>query len=201
MGSDGEGRARLYPGPAPPLAPGTPAGPGGLHPGPPAWQLHFHSPSEACCACCACWAGLQGRQLATFEPNSLTNHGLAVSGDGRFIAVASFTAEVKVKLVPRSCWAAAGPEQPALTRTCCRSLRATGRFHACRCRQGGAAYPTRRALAAGVTDLGHAMLAARPAAVWAAGPADAWVGPAGTCRCGSWGGARRGSRAAPRPWT
>jgi hypothetical protein len=37
-----------------------------------------------------------GQQLATFEPNSLGNHRLAVSGNGRFIAVASFTAEVKV---------------------------------------------------------------------------------------------------------
>jgi hypothetical protein len=36
-----------------------------------------------------------GQQLATFEPNSLGNHRLAVSGDGRFIGVASFTAEVK----------------------------------------------------------------------------------------------------------
>ena len=30
------------------------------------------------------------------EPNSLGNHDLAVSLDGRFIAVASFTSEVKI---------------------------------------------------------------------------------------------------------
>lgn len=38
----------------------------------------------------------QGRELAMLEPNSLVNHGLAVSADGRFVAVASFTAEVKI---------------------------------------------------------------------------------------------------------
>lgn len=38
----------------------------------------------------------QGRELAMLEPNSLTNHDLAVSADGRFVAVASFTAEVKI---------------------------------------------------------------------------------------------------------
>jgi hypothetical protein len=38
----------------------------------------------------------QGREIGVFEPNSLTNHGLAVSTDGRFLAVASFTAEVKI---------------------------------------------------------------------------------------------------------
>ena len=37
-----------------------------------------------------------GAQLAEFAPNSFQNHGLAVSADGRFIAVPSFTAEVKV---------------------------------------------------------------------------------------------------------
>jgi len=37
-----------------------------------------------------------GSQLAEFAPNSFQNHGLAVSADGRFIAVPSFTAEVKV---------------------------------------------------------------------------------------------------------
>lgn len=30
------------------------------------------------------------------EPNSLANHDLAVSYDGRFVAVATFTAEVKI---------------------------------------------------------------------------------------------------------
>ena len=39
---------------------------------------------------------LQGRELAVLEPNSLGNHDLAVSVDGRFIAVASFTSEVKL---------------------------------------------------------------------------------------------------------
>jgi hypothetical protein len=38
-----------------------------------------------------------GAQLAEFAPNSFDNHGLAVSADGRFIAVPSFTAEVKVR--------------------------------------------------------------------------------------------------------
>jgi hypothetical protein len=37
-----------------------------------------------------------GAMLAEFAPNSFQNHGLAVSADGRFIAVPSFTAEVKV---------------------------------------------------------------------------------------------------------
>ncbi|KAL6750671.1 WD40-repeat-containing domain protein [Haematococcus lacustris] len=38
----------------------------------------------------------QGRELAVLEPNSLANHNLALSNDGRFVAVASFTAEVKL---------------------------------------------------------------------------------------------------------
>jgi hypothetical protein len=38
----------------------------------------------------------QGKEIAVLEPNSLGNHELAVSGDGRFIAVASFTSEVKI---------------------------------------------------------------------------------------------------------
>jgi hypothetical protein len=38
--------------------------------------------------------GSSGRELALLEPNSLANHDLAVSADGRFVAVASFTAEV-----------------------------------------------------------------------------------------------------------
>ncbi|GFH07156.1 uncharacterized protein HaLaN_01917, partial [Haematococcus lacustris] len=37
-----------------------------------------------------------GRELAVLEPNSLANHNLALSNDGRFVAVASFTAEVKL---------------------------------------------------------------------------------------------------------
>eukprot|EP00201_Polytomella_parva_P003106 CAMPEP_0175077454 /NCGR_PEP_ID=MMETSP0052_2-20121109/23406_1 /TAXON_ID=51329 ORGANISM="Polytomella parva, Strain SAG 63-3" /NCGR_SAMPLE_ID=MMETSP0052_2 /ASSEMBLY_ACC=CAM_ASM_000194 /LENGTH=474 /DNA_ID=CAMNT_0016346935 /DNA_START=206 /DNA_END=1629 /DNA_ORIENTATION=+ len=37
-----------------------------------------------------------GKLLATLEPNSLKNHDLTVSADGRFLAVASFTSEVKV---------------------------------------------------------------------------------------------------------
>ena len=40
-----------------------------------------------------------GQQLGVFEPNSLANHGLAVSGNGRFIAVSSFTADVKVSSI------------------------------------------------------------------------------------------------------
>ena len=38
----------------------------------------------------------QGKELAVLEPNSLCNHELEVSADGRFIAVASFTSEVKI---------------------------------------------------------------------------------------------------------
>jgi len=40
----------------------------------------------------------QGSQMAVFEPNSLANHQLSVSSNGRFIAVASFTSDVKVGL-------------------------------------------------------------------------------------------------------
>ncbi|MEW5317650.1 MAG: hypothetical protein WDW38_008932 [Sanguina aurantia] len=39
---------------------------------------------------------MQGREVAMLEPNSLANHDLAVSYDGRFVAVATFTAEVKI---------------------------------------------------------------------------------------------------------
>ncbi|GAX85174.1 hypothetical protein CEUSTIGMA_g12592.t1 [Chlamydomonas eustigma] len=39
---------------------------------------------------------MQGKEMAALEPNSLGNHELALSGDGRFIAVASFTSEVKI---------------------------------------------------------------------------------------------------------
>jgi hypothetical protein len=45
---------------------------------------------------CVCVCHVQGREIATLEPNSLRNHDLAVSPDGRFVAVASFTAEVKI---------------------------------------------------------------------------------------------------------
>ncbi|GBF98421.1 hypothetical protein Rsub_10486 [Raphidocelis subcapitata] len=38
-----------------------------------------------------------GRQLGAFEPNSLENHALAVSPGGRFLAVASFTSDVKAR--------------------------------------------------------------------------------------------------------
>jgi hypothetical protein len=38
----------------------------------------------------------QGKELATLEPASLANHDLAVSPDGRFISVASFTCEAKL---------------------------------------------------------------------------------------------------------
>lgn len=37
-----------------------------------------------------------GARLAEFAPNSFNNHRLALSADGRFLAVASFTADVKV---------------------------------------------------------------------------------------------------------
>lgn len=48
-----------------------------------------------------------GAMLAEFAPNSFQNHGLAVSADGRFIAVPSFTAEVKVRgwlIIPARVW-------------------------------------------------------------------------------------------------
>lgn len=48
----------------------------------------------ACVSCARC--GPQGRELGVFEPNALANHDLALSADGRFIAVASFSADVKV---------------------------------------------------------------------------------------------------------
>mmetsp|Transcript_5000 Transcript_5000/g.10801 ORF Transcript_5000/g.10801 Transcript_5000/m.10801 type:complete len:454 (+) Transcript_5000:147-1508(+) len=38
----------------------------------------------------------RGNQLAVLEPNSLANHDLALSNDARFVAVASFTSEVKI---------------------------------------------------------------------------------------------------------
>lgn len=38
-----------------------------------------------------------GRHLATFEPNSLANHRLTVSGNGKFVAVATFTSDVMVR--------------------------------------------------------------------------------------------------------
>lgn len=37
-----------------------------------------------------------GGEMGEFHPNSFTNHALAVSANGRFIAVASFTADVMV---------------------------------------------------------------------------------------------------------
>jgi hypothetical protein len=37
-----------------------------------------------------------GGSLAEFKPNSFENHALAVSANGRFICVASFTADVMV---------------------------------------------------------------------------------------------------------
>lgn len=37
-----------------------------------------------------------GGELAEFKPNSFANHGLAVSANGRFLCVASFTADVMV---------------------------------------------------------------------------------------------------------
>lgn len=38
----------------------------------------------------------QGRELAVFEPAALANHELAVSPDGRFIAAATFSTDVKI---------------------------------------------------------------------------------------------------------
>ena len=40
-----------------------------------------------------CW---QGREVGHAEPNSLDNYQLAVSQDSRFLAVASFTSDVKI---------------------------------------------------------------------------------------------------------
>lgn len=39
-----------------------------------------------------------GGDMGEFHPNSLANHALAVSANGRFIAVASFTADVMVSM-------------------------------------------------------------------------------------------------------
>ncbi|KAG2482478.1 hypothetical protein HYH03_018585 [Edaphochlamys debaryana] len=39
---------------------------------------------------------MQGREMAVFEPNALTNHDLAVSLDGRFVAAATFSSDVKI---------------------------------------------------------------------------------------------------------
>lgn len=39
-----------------------------------------------------------GGSLAEFKPNSFHNHALAVSANGRFICVASFTADVMVRV-------------------------------------------------------------------------------------------------------
>ncbi|PNW86947.1 hypothetical protein CHLRE_02g102450v5 [Chlamydomonas reinhardtii] len=39
---------------------------------------------------------MAGRELAEFEPNALANHDLAVSLDGRFIAAATFSSDVKI---------------------------------------------------------------------------------------------------------
>ncbi|GLI63451.1 hypothetical protein VaNZ11_006423 [Volvox africanus] len=39
---------------------------------------------------------LQGREVAVFEPNALANHDLAVSSDGRFVAAATFSSDVKI---------------------------------------------------------------------------------------------------------
>ncbi|GLC40138.1 hypothetical protein PLESTB_000881000 [Pleodorina starrii] len=39
---------------------------------------------------------MQGREVAVFEPNALANHDLAVSADGRFIAAATFSSDVKI---------------------------------------------------------------------------------------------------------
>jgi hypothetical protein len=39
---------------------------------------------------------VQGREVAIFEPNALANHDLAVSNDGRFIAAATFSSDVKI---------------------------------------------------------------------------------------------------------
>ncbi|KAF5843867.1 WD40-repeat-containing domain protein [Dunaliella salina] len=38
---------------------------------------------------------MQGKELAKLDPNSLLNHSLVVSRDGRFAAVASFTSEIR----------------------------------------------------------------------------------------------------------
>lgn len=39
---------------------------------------------------------MQGNELATLEPASFANYDLALSNDGRFVAVATFTSEVKI---------------------------------------------------------------------------------------------------------
>ena len=42
------------------------------------------------------WPVVQGDLLAVIEPNSFLNHDVALSRDGRFFSVASFTSDAKV---------------------------------------------------------------------------------------------------------
>ena len=55
-------------------------------------------PAVLCCSPDARMAvvGGAGKVLASIETNGLKNHGAAMSGDGRFVAAATFTADVKV---------------------------------------------------------------------------------------------------------
>ena len=44
-----------------------------------------------------------GRQVANLNTAGLTNHGIAISGNGQFLAAATFTADVKVRPPNRGC--------------------------------------------------------------------------------------------------
>lgn len=51
-------------------------------------------------------AGIGGRLLAAIDTNGLKNHDAAMSVDGRFVAAATFTADVKVGV--GVCWGCFG---------------------------------------------------------------------------------------------
>jgi len=44
------------------------------------------------------WHGKSGKELATVDTNQLKNHMATLSPNGRFLAAAAFTADVKVSL-------------------------------------------------------------------------------------------------------